>query len=167
MEGPNSIPGIAIPGICAQNIFARGATQRGATLLEVLIALLLLAIGVLGAVLVQTNALRYSASAADRTQATFIAYDLLDRMRANSVDLAGYAVTVAAGCVAASPNSSVLAADLADFTQAVTCLLPAGHGSVAINGQQAVVTIGWSEDRIVASGGTTTLELSSLIRGDP
>lgn len=161
MEGPSSVPRVSIPEISAR------ATQRGATLLEVLVALLLLAIGVLGAVLVQTNALRYSASAADRTQATFIVYDLLDRMRANSDELAGYAVTVAAGCAAAQPGSSVVATDLADFTHAVTCLLPAGHGAVVINGQQAAVTIGWSEERIVAGGATTTLELSSLIRGDP
>ena len=58
--------------------------QNGFSLLEVLIALLILAGGVFGAVAMQTSALRLSASAADRTQATFIAHDLLDRLRANA-----------------------------------------------------------------------------------
>ncbi|MFA5677409.1 MAG: type IV pilus modification protein PilV [Pseudomonas sp.] len=150
-----------------KSAFAVLAQQDGFSLLEVLIALLVLAIGVLGAVLVQTNALRYSASAAYRTQATFIAYDLLDRMRANPANLSGYALTVSAGCATASPAASILETDLADFAHAVSCLLPAGHGAVEVSGQQATVVIGWSEERIVVGGGTTSLTVSSLMRGDP
>lgn len=141
--------------------------QSGVSLLEVLIAVLVLAVGVLGAVLLQTNALRYSASAAAHTQATFIAYDMLDRMRANPTDLPSYATNVTAGCSAASSSASILATDLADFSYAVSCLLPVGHGQVAINGQRATVTLAWSEERIVDGGGETSLEVSALIRGDP
>lgn len=141
--------------------------QSGVSLLEVLIALLVLAVGVLGAVLLQTNALRYSASAADHTQATFIAYDMLDRMRANPTDLPSYATSVTPGCDAASSSASILAADLADFSHAVSCLLPVGHGQVAIDGQRATVTLAWSEERIVDGGGETALVVSALIGGDP
>ena len=42
--------------------------QNGFSLLEVVISLLLLAVGALGAVMMQTSALRLSTSAADRTQ---------------------------------------------------------------------------------------------------
>lgn len=151
------------------SVLASGAIagQRGATLLEVLIALLLVAIGVLGAVLLQTSALRYSVSAADHTQATFIAYDMLDRMRANSANLSSYALTVTPGCVAVSAASSIIATDIADFSHAVGCLLPGGHGAVTISGQQASVALGWSQERIVAGGGTASLVVSSLIGGDP
>ena len=143
------------------------ARQSGVSLLEVLIALLVLAVGVLGAALLQTNALRYSASAADHTQAVFIAYDMLDRMRANPVALASYATQVTPGCNTASSSASILATDLTDFSRAVTCQLPAGYGQVAINGQRATVTLAWSEERIVEGGGQTSLEISSLIGGDP
>lgn len=159
MEAEATFPRLSAP--------PASATQGGVSLLEVLIALLVLAIGVLGAVLLQTNALRYSASAADQTQASFIAYDLLDRMRANPANLASYALTVSAGCTTASPAASILAVDLADFTHAVSCLLPAGQGSVELDGQQATVTIGWSEERIVVGGGTASLVVSALIGGDP
>lgn len=141
--------------------------QAGISPIEVLIALLVLALGVLGAVLLQTNALRYSASAADQTQASFIAYDLLDRMRANPSELAGYAISVPAGCRPTSAGSSILATDLADFSQAVSCVLPGGEAEVSIHGQQARVSISWSEERTVAAGGTSTLIASALIGGEP
>src|SRR5690606_15642667 len=121
----------------------------------------------LGAVLLQTNALRYSASAADRTQASFIAYDLLDRMRANPSELPHYAISVAPGCVATSPGASILDTDLADFTHAVSCVLPDGQAEVSVQGQQATVSISWSEERTVVEGGSSTLSVSSLIGGAP
>ena len=141
--------------------------QQGFSLLEVLIAELVLAVGVLGAALVQAHALRYSASAADQTQATFIAYDMLDRMRANPAGLFSYAASVSPGCHPRSAASSVLTTDLADFAHAVSCQLPGGHGNVAVDGQHATVTITWSEERIVADSEPATLVVSSLIRGDP
>ncbi|SDR70973.1 type IV pilus assembly protein PilV [Halopseudomonas litoralis] len=140
--------------------------QHGVSLLEVLVAVLVLVVGVLGAVSLQTNALRYNASAAHNTQASFLAYDMLDRMRANTDNLASYAISVSAGCTAAASGSSILATDRQDFAHAVSCLLPDGYGSVAINGNRATVTIGWSEDRIVASAGNTEFVVSSMIRGD-
>ncbi|PRB80263.1 type IV pilus modification protein PilV [Pseudomonas sp. MYb185] len=140
--------------------------QRGVSLLEVLVALLVLAIGVLGAVSLQTNALRYNASAAYHTQASFLAYDMLDRMRANAGSLSSYALSVNSTCSAASQASSILATDREDFIRAVSCLLPAGYGSVVISGSRATITVGWSEQRIVADGGHTEVVISSLIRGD-
>ncbi|WP_193075869.1 type IV pilus modification protein PilV [Pseudomonas sp. FME51] len=141
-------------------------TQRGASLLEVLIAVLVLAVGVLGAVSLQVNALRYNASAAYNTQASFLAYDILDRMRANADNLASYAINVNSTCAAGNSGSSILAVDRQDFAHAVSCLLPGGYGSVVINGNHATVTVGWSEERIVAAGGNTQFIVSSMIRGD-
>lgn len=142
------------------------ASQRGVSLLEVLIAVLVLAIGVLGAVSLQVNALRYNASAAYNTQASFLAYDMLDRMRANVDNFSSYVINVNSACAASNPGASILATDRQDFAHAVSCLLPGGYGSVAINGNRATVTIGWSEDRIVASSGNTEFVISSMIRGD-
>ena len=143
------------------------ARQRGFSLLEVLIAVLVLAAGVLGALLMQTNALRYSAGASDHTQATFIAYDILDRMRANPVDLHHYATRVQPGCSVSPSTATILATDLADFAHAVSCLLPGGHGSVEIQGARATVTITWSQERVVAGAGPASLVVAALIRGDP
>lgn len=139
--------------------------QCGVTLLEVMVAVLVLSVGVLGAAFLQLNAIRYSASASHTTQATLVAHDMLDRMRANPAALASYATaSVAGACTPVPGAASIVAQDMADFTRAVTCQLPSATASIALNAGQATVTIVWSEARTVAGGGNTTLALSSVIR---
>ena len=60
-----------------------GTFEKGFTLLEVLIALLVLSIGLLGLAALQTTGLRSNQMASIRTTATQLAYDITDRMRAN------------------------------------------------------------------------------------
>src|SRR5690606_41786398 len=55
----------------------------GYSLIEVLVALFLLALRVLGAAALQMNSLTFNQTASMRTQATFLAYEMIDRMRAN------------------------------------------------------------------------------------
>lgn len=62
-------------------------SQRGFSLLEVLIALAVLSIGLLGLAALQTVGLRINHDSYQRTQATILAYDIIDRMRANSKGL--------------------------------------------------------------------------------
>lgn len=69
------------------------AGQSGFTLLEVLIALVVLAVGLLGLALMQTLNLRYTKSAEQRTRAVNLAGTVLDMMRSNRSQAAGYAVT--------------------------------------------------------------------------
>lgn len=57
--------------------------QRGVGLIEVLVALLVLGVGLLGLASLQTNALRFNQDALFSSQATTLGYDVLDRMRAN------------------------------------------------------------------------------------
>jgi len=132
-------------------------------LLEVLIAALVLAVGILGAASLQLNAIRYNTSAAYATQASFIAYDMLDRMRANADRVSSYATQVS-GCphTPATPVT-IESRDLADFAVAVGCRLPAGSGSIETSGNRATVTIRWSEARISASEAETEFIVTSLI----
>jgi type IV pilus assembly protein PilV len=62
---------------------ANGRCQRGVGMVEILIALLVLAIGVLGYAGLQLNALKSSEEAHLRATATFIARDALERILAN------------------------------------------------------------------------------------
>jgi type IV pilus assembly protein PilV len=57
--------------------------NRGFTLLEVLVAVLVLSIGLLGLAGLQAASLRNNHSGYLRSQATILAYDYIDRMRAN------------------------------------------------------------------------------------
>ncbi|CAM4183554.1 type IV pilus modification protein PilV [Acinetobacter pragensis] len=62
--------------------------QKGIGLVEVIVALLLLAIGVLGFSMLQMRAMNASLDASKRIQAMNLARDLSERMRANKVGLA-------------------------------------------------------------------------------
>lgn len=55
------------------------------TLVEVMIALLILSVGLLGLAGLQINGLRGTSGANSRVQATFIITDMVERMHANSV----------------------------------------------------------------------------------
>lgn len=57
--------------------------QSGFTLLEILIALLVLSIGLLGLAGLQAYGLRNNTSAYHRSQATILAYNILDKMQVN------------------------------------------------------------------------------------
>lgn len=59
--------------------------NRGTTLIEVLAAVLILAGGLLGMAALQTRSLTYSNIAYFNTRASMLAYDMLDRIKANSV----------------------------------------------------------------------------------
>ncbi|WP_166168624.1 type IV pilus modification protein PilV [Acinetobacter sp. SA01] len=65
-------------------------TQKGVGLVEVLVALVLLSIAVLGFVALQIRAMGASAEAGMNVQASNIARDLAERMRVNRSGLVGY-----------------------------------------------------------------------------
>jgi type IV pilus assembly protein PilV len=67
----------------------------GFTLVEVLVAVLVLAVGLLGLAGLQLASMKSNHSAYRRSQATIAAYDLLDRMRANPGEFVGRTFTYA------------------------------------------------------------------------
>lgn len=66
-----------------RNQSSRPQLQRGVGLIEVLIAVLVMAIGLLGIAALQATALRNNSSAMQRSQAVIQTYAILDAMRAN------------------------------------------------------------------------------------
>jgi type IV pilus assembly protein PilV len=69
-------------------------SQKGMTFIEVLVALVILVTGILGAVAMQATAKKGSFDAMQRSVASALAQDILERMRSNdSTALSGYART--------------------------------------------------------------------------
>ncbi|MBI5611490.1 MAG: type IV pilus modification protein PilV [Gammaproteobacteria bacterium] len=63
--------------------FDRRRTARGFTMVEVLVAMVVIAIGLLGLAGLQASGLRFSGNSALRTQALLLSQDIIERMRAN------------------------------------------------------------------------------------
>jgi type IV pilus assembly protein PilV len=124
---------------------------RGLTLVEILVALLVLSIGLLGFAALQTTSLRFNTSAYYRTQATALAYDLADRMRANRQAAIDGAYTVgfqdpppACNAIAVGVGS-VAEQDIAAWRSALACRVPQSTGSVVPNGNEFTVTVQWDD----------------------
>ncbi|QOW43160.1 MULTISPECIES: type IV pilus modification protein PilV [Acinetobacter] len=100
-------------------------SQQGVGLLEVLVALVILAIGALGYVMLQVRALEATAESSQRIQAINIARDLAEHIRANRNGWTGstsyqteLATTAAQAKAAATPDCASAGcnpAQLADF----------------------------------------------------
>ncbi|KJZ38604.1 type IV pilus modification protein PilV [Pseudomonas sp. B21-040] len=137
--------------------------QEGMTLIEVLVALLILTVGLLGAAAIQLNALKYTDSSRMTSQASFIAYDMMDRIRANA----------AADYTVAPPTSGNLSVardqDLYDFTTNIINFGgPTATGSVALNQRVYTITINWDDSRAANSANSRrSFVLTSRATVDP
>jgi type IV pilus assembly protein PilV len=122
---------------------------RGVTLIEVLIALVVFSIGLLGLAGLQTMSLRFNTSAYYRTQATALAYGLADRMRANRQGAldgeydADFADPPA--CDDAAADGGTPAEDLTAWRMALACQLPEGTGAVSRNGTAFTISVQWDD----------------------
>lgn len=125
--------------------------RGGFSLIEVLVTILIFAIGMLGLAALQATSVRSNQSANFRTQATALGYMIIDRMRANSeaVMQGQYLAGLQAGnCTAAPPATPQAAHDVAAWRQQLACQLPNGQGSIEFpGGGQAVVSITWNDER--------------------
>ncbi len=126
-----------------------GSPRRcaGVSLVEVLVALLVLSIGLLGLANLQLTAIRNAHSAHLRSQASILAQDILDRIRANRANATAYAIDLAAS----PPTGSTLPEqDLSAWLGSLAANLPDGDGAVAVTAgtpTTVTVTIQWNDSR--------------------
>ena len=135
--------------------------NTGFTLIEVLIAMLVLAVGLLGLAGFQVFSLRNNQSAYNRSQATQLAYDMADKIRANPSEANNLAsstyVLTSAAILQTSCNSSpgctpalMAQNDRALWnTNIISALGSFGAGSITVDPATKVftITINWDDDR--------------------
>ncbi len=111
--------------------------QRGFSLLEVLVALLVLSIGLLGLAALQTMGLKFNTQSYQRTQAVLNAYDIIDRIRANPAGMAAGSyddidISATAPTLPTCPCTPAQMADydIAQWKASLVQLLSEGRGAV-------------------------------------
>ena len=125
--------------------------QKGFTLVEVLVALLILAVGILGFAALQVTALRGGSSSHLRSQAVLIAYDVMDRLRANrNAAIAGnYNIALGDAAPIGDGNPPLADDDLADWYNTYLALLPDSGAQISCDTEAfCTVTIVWNDSRI-------------------
>ncbi len=137
-------------------------TQNGFTLIEILVAIIVVAIGLIGMAGIQGAAVKYTKSAEGRNHAVQLAYDIQDRIRTSRATLAngGFATANSFQTVTCNRNFATTAdvqaqADVDMWRNQIACLLPSGQGRIEIGAADATsglfpitVSVRWSESRV-------------------
>lgn len=119
------------------------AWQRGVSLIEVLVAIVVLSIGLLGLAGLQASGMRVGQSSIHRSQAAQLAYDMADRIRANLAAVKDYEIAL----TAAPPTGTTVAKrDLQDWRQRLRAL-PAGTGAVTLGASDVTIVVQWDDTR--------------------
>ena len=112
----------------ARCTFSSRPRSRGFTLIEVLIALVVLSIGLLGIAALQGVGLRSSHVAYLTSQASLLAYDMSDRIRANPAEFSTHGLVF--DCPETPATTPLADADMHEWSCAVETILPEGSGTV-------------------------------------
>jgi len=131
--------------------------QRGVGLIEVLIAIVVVALGVLAIIRMQTNMVKANQSALLRSQATFLVYDMADRLRVDRQSAITGLYDRAFDDELPADGVSVEGTETRDWLVRIADVLPAGEGAVVSNGVQATVSVRWDDSR-----GDQALEVFSM-----
>lgn len=134
--------------------------ERGMTLIEVMVALLVLGIGVMGYAALQLRSVKLAEDTYSRSQAMAIAQDAIERIRANVDALPAYLATdwtaslntpsqrcVFTGAVPAAGCSSaeMVVNDVYEVRSAAATMLASGNVSVAACSPLTCVTVAWAD----------------------
>lgn len=148
------------------------ASVKGFSLFELMIAMVVLSIGLIGIATLMSQGIRSNYSAASRSEATFLAKDIADRMRSsmrntstltqnwtnlaanytidthadNLYDPSGSAVDTQCN------QSNIVTADACRWEAAIENLLPLGRATVAQTDGVFLITIRWDDERTGKTG---------------
>ena len=110
--------------------------QQGVMLLEALIGILIFSIGILALLGMQATAMRATVDAKYRSEAAFLANEIIGTMWVDRTNLASYATASCSGYATCNAWLTRLQAKLPNATGA-------NAPTIVISGQQATVTIFW------------------------
>lgn len=143
--------------------------QNGFTLLEVLVTLLIVSLGLLGIAGIIANSLKVNHGALVRSQASWLANDIIDRMRANritaEVDASPYTLV---NCAGAPTLTTVPAVDLQQWCAALVASLPSGTGTGSVTmgaapARKVTVVVTWDDARAMNAVSSTATTQNFMV----
>ncbi len=140
--------------------------ESGFSLLEVLITIVVVAIGLLGVAGMQVTSVKLNRVAETRSSGVIYVADILDRMRANALNASSYSTTFT---TAATTDTTQAERDLRDWKTSLA-KLPGGQGKIEVVSSDAAlcelpaisrcfdvtVTVRWTESNVVGGSSVPT-----------
>ena len=134
----------------------RISRQSGVSLLEVLISIVILTVGLLGTAHMQTTGLVNNQRAYQRSQATLLAYDIADRMRANSPSINSYLTSYmelkdalaqdSCNSTESCTATKMAENDLYEWKTALATDLKGVQGLITLGGDTYLISIAWDDN---------------------
>lgn len=147
---------------------ARTGMQRGFSLVEVLIALIIMSVGMLGIAGLYVQSMQAGRTSTLRHNAITLAGDVADRIRSNRTAGAAYAgVGADKGCVGTDCSVADMAShDIFQWTQQAAASMPSGAVAITFNGvvpAEYTIAITWNEPgAATALNYTVTIPVSGI-----
>jgi len=151
--------------------------SKGFTIVEVLVAMVIMAIGVLGLGVLQLTSLQNTQSGQMKSQASILAYGIIDSMRTNSTSVTAGNYTLAldaetpeaANCYGAEADCTaqqMATSDVNHWRTALDTSLPSGTGGIGIadlgTSTLVTITISWIDPYSAADGNEQIVLTSEL-----
>lgn len=143
------------------------ARQVGMTMTETLVAVVILAIGLLGVAGMQTSNVRNSQSASQRTMAVMLASNMAERIRANRAVAASGGYALAKTCTALSLSGSIQSVEKTNWLSEIRLALGAvssSCGEVSYDQAARLYTVIVSWDDTKGRGGASNLSVRQVVR---
>ncbi|OUS27731.1 type IV pilus modification protein PilV [Thalassotalea sp. 42_200_T64] len=132
--------------------------QSGFSLIEVLVAAIVVALGLLGLMSLQLGQIRNTSQAVDGSVAAIYLNDIAERIRANSAQSALYLASHAElpasiDCVCGPCTAAEMAQfDLYTWQNQLINNLPSGGGEITQAGSSIIISIRWDQDLSGSAG---------------
>lgn len=138
-------------------------SQAGASLLEVLIAVLILAIGLLGIAALQSLTLKNTQSASERSAAIIQSYAMLDMMRANRAQAIARQYDTGWLCAAPENPGNRIEGDMARWIgQLKQSVGDSACGQIDCGAVNCNIGVRWNDER--GTGGDVEQEIETRTR---
>ena len=137
--------------------------MSGFTMVEVLVAIVVLSIGLLGLAGLQATGLKNNNSSYQRSQANILANEMFDRIRANRAGMIagaydnpyGSGAPTDPGCSTTGCTAETMAQfDVYAWETQLAATLPSGTGNITGSGPNSIytITVMWDDERTGATG---------------